>query len=188
MANRRKALLALTAAASLLLTPNAAQAVNPVQFDSTSLTTSFAVYGVDGADVTIQCTVFASTKAESNNQTGPAVIGSGWLSCSGPTDTKKIITDSNVAVLLANLTTGASEWSPARQCANAPTPGNCNAVVGPHTCDANSNGYCGDHFRTRTTAIITTNQDIDAGTMNEHCTLLNSKTMQCVDRNGGVVV
>lgn len=187
MPSSRKVALAI-AAATLIVGSNTAQASDPVQFDSTSLTAAFGFYALGTPGVTVQCAVFASTKAESNNLTGPRVFGTGWLSCGGPGDTEKIITDSNVSVLLANLTTGTGEWSPATQCANAPTPGNCNASVGPLTCDANSSGYCGDHFRTRTTAIVTTNQDIDPSTLSDGCELLNSKTMQCIARNGGIVV
>lgn len=180
---------AIVAAVSVaLLLPGNAQAADPVQLDSTSFTTSFAVYGTGDSAVVINCTVYAQTAATSSNFRSPDVVGSGWLACSGPADSRKIITDSNVTVLLANLTTGTGEWSPATACGNAPNPGSCQAHAGPLTCDANSSGYCGDHFRTRTTGVITTNQDIDPGSVSDKCELLNSKTMQCVDRNGGVVV
>lgn len=168
--------------------PSAYAGAAPVQFDSSSVTSSFAVYGVNGADVVINCTVFASTEAHSNNQTSPSVLGHGWLACSGPADTRKIITDSNVTTRLYNASTGEHQASSATPCANAPTSANCQAVVGPMTCDADSAGWCNDAFYTYTEGIITTNKDIDPDSLTTGCALLNSKTMRCSGRNAGVRV
>lgn len=183
---RPRALLAAATVVLLGAPSGTSAAPPPVQFDTTTVTTYFSLYAVQGGDVVITCAVSGHTEGHQETFNRNRATGNGSLSCSGPADTKKFVTGSNVQATLKNMQTGETVSAGATDCGNGPL--HCPGLGGTMTCDANSAGACNNRFRTYVTAFIVTNEDIDPGSLSDQCELPNSKTMKCTTFNSGVVL